>query len=450
MPSRPLPIRRPWLAPVAASAAVLAAGVGMSIGLRNQPANPPGGAAQATSTRASAGSPVQRASQPGSSSATSASSPTSGTSHPTSSTVDGSGPRELPARQIPWSAVQTGWAIATYSVSEDNTRVTAYLISPDGARYPVATLTDTPQVIDVSPDGHRALLITRVSGTPGQVRELDLTTGAVRTLYKHSGPGTIEAGYADAPGSAVLIAVHTEAETTVARWSNTGAKIGPYGTYPGRATILPTVDGTALWVGTAGKISLHAVDGTLVKAVANPTGMSRCEPLRWYDGAHALIGCTREPEDAYAVQYTLTLEGVSAQVTTSVDQPTGPAADWVGTVGGQWQAWSGPGGEQLATRGTGCQTGEYVRGGEDADRGADPIGTVRGADDDSQAIIVSVTGSTAHALVGCVETRHSLALLNTTTMTPSVVLGMPVTNGFVHDVRVVGASQWAIGLTISP
>lgn len=431
--------RARWLAPVAAAAAVVAIGVAAGTGFfgrsTGEPTVPAGSATATGSVSIS----------------TSLASP----SIPTS-VAPSAGPivaKEVGAEQIPWDRVGAGWTVAPLSTDEGQT-VQVYLISPEGTRARVGSIDGRPSITAVSSDGRRALVISQNTGERQKVRELDLTTGQLRAVYTDDSAGYIAVGYADTAGSSILVATYTEAAdgsttTTLTRRSIDGTKLGDAGSYPGITIVLPSLDGSALLVGSGGRLAFHDANGARTATVINPSGMTWCQPVRWFDPSRALVNCRPAEGSRYLVQYTVARDGTTTQMTSSFGQPTGPAPDWITDLAGQWQAWAGPDGVQFSTYGTGCSTGQYFAGDHQLGQDPKPIGTLPGTDA-PQAYVVSVIGTTAYAKVGCFEDPSSLALLDTATMTPTVVIGQPVTGGGVLGVRIIGASPWAIGVIAVP
>jgi hypothetical protein len=89
-------------------------------------------------------------------------------------------------------------------------RLQVYLLAPAGTRYPIAILTGTPQIVAVTSNARRALVLSQGSGQMPSVSELDVTTGKTRTLELSLAVADVAVGYGDSLGSSVLVASYLD------------------------------------------------------------------------------------------------------------------------------------------------------------------------------------------------------------------------------------------------
>src|SRR5690348_15696393 len=129
---------------------------------------------------------------------------------------------EAPIGAVPWSQVGPGWMLAMWSpvsgrrpgekapAGEPTYKEAAtslYLVDPAGGRYAIATFpppgnSSTPQLIDWSGDGRRALFATEAHDST-VLTEVDLRTGA-HTTFTVDG-NYLSPRYSQPDGKAVLL-----------------------------------------------------------------------------------------------------------------------------------------------------------------------------------------------------------------------------------------------------
>jgi TolB protein len=197
---------------------------------------------------------------------------------------------------VPWSEVGPGWVLDEYTVMFPKAGPAAlYLFSPQGARYRLASWPDSdtaPQLLAWSPDGKRALLVTK--STYPRTEQLTLATGKTTTfaLPRHALPvgyapprGTGIVGYTPGPTG------DCSPECDYYRYSQDGTLAGSLGAYPGGG-ILYSADGNEFAVGGGRGLELVSSNRTVIRQLAVPGMVSTsCDPVRWWNGGTILADC---------------------------------------------------------------------------------------------------------------------------------------------------------------
>jgi len=195
---------------------------------------------------------------------------------------------------VPWSHVGPGWLLAQYTTAAPEGGktgpATLYLISPGGARYPLASWRDNrtaPQLLAWSPDGKRALF--QVFSGKGGVEQLTLATGRVTTFALPGGASPI--GYTT-PGGLNIVAGRTSgSQTILARYSLSGRLIRPLGSSADGAVLYQS-SGAAFVTGTSSGLKLVSNGGSLIRKLPVPgTSANTCNPVRWWNATTILASC---------------------------------------------------------------------------------------------------------------------------------------------------------------
>lgn len=195
---------------------------------------------------------------------------------------------------VPWSHVGPGWLLAQYTTAAPEGGktgpATLYLISPGGARYPLASWRDNrtaPQLLAWSPDGKRALF--QVFSGKGGVEQLTLATGRVTTFALPGGASPI--GYTTPGGQNIVAGRTSGSQTILARYSLSGRLTRPLGSSADGA-VLYQPSGAAFVTGTSSGLKLVSNGGTLVRKLPVPgTSANACNPVRWWNATTILASC---------------------------------------------------------------------------------------------------------------------------------------------------------------
>ncbi|MDT5046529.1 MAG: hypothetical protein QOG75_2385 [Mycobacterium sp.] len=209
---------------------------------------------------------------------------------------------EAPIGAVPWSQVGPGWMLAMWSPvsgrhpgdeapagepTYEAAATTLYLVDPEGGRYAITTFPppgngSTPELVDWSGDGRRALFSTEGHRSSTVITEVDLHTGA-QTTFNVDGKN-LSPGYSRPDGKAVLLADWGYASRTssLERVDLAGNHQLTYPVGQDFHGYLSTPDGTQLVVGTASGLALMGNDGEAGK-VLPIAGQKDCAPTRWWD-----------------------------------------------------------------------------------------------------------------------------------------------------------------------
>lgn len=197
---------------------------------------------------------------------------------------------------VPWSLVGSGWILATGSVSAQS-RVSLYLIDPDGGRYLIGPVPSGTLLADWSGDGQRALFVSP-SG-PSFVRSLGLTT-AVDVMDVRTGstsgfklpPGDPPTVSFTRPDGTALLVERIPAmagAVSAGRYSLAGSVQQVYPVAYFGYTESP--DGTLLAATTQnGGTDIITNSGRPVRVTAPPAGGTYCSSS-WWDDTNLLESC---------------------------------------------------------------------------------------------------------------------------------------------------------------
>ena len=203
-------------------------------------------------------------------------------------------PATTAAAGVPWSHVGPGWVLAQYTTAAPEGGktgpATLYLISPGGARYPLANWRDNrtaPQLLAWSPDGKRALF--QIFSGKGGVEQLTLATGQVTRFALPGGATPI--GYTTPSGLNIVASRLSGSQTILARYSLSGRLIRSLGSSADGA-VLYEPNGAAFVTGTSSGLKLVSNDGPLIRKLPVPgTSANTCNPVRWWNAVTILASC---------------------------------------------------------------------------------------------------------------------------------------------------------------
>jgi TolB protein len=269
---------------------------------------------------------------------------------------------EAPIGAVPWSQVGPGWMLAMWSPvsgrrpgekapagepTYEEAATTLYLVDPAGGRYAITTFappgkSSTPQLIDWSGDGRRALLAAEVHDST-VLTEVDLHTGA-HTTFTVDG-NYLSPRYSQPDGKAVLLSRsgYAPQSGSLERVDLAGNHQLTYPVGPDFHGYISTPDGTQLVVGTASGLALMGNNGAAGKALPI-AGQTHCAPTRWWDAASTTVvaRCDTTP------QTQLWLVPIDGGKPTAL---TAPNDGHKGPDYGDMTAWQLPSGTYLQAAG---------------------------------------------------------------------------------------------------
>jgi TolB protein len=342
---------------------------------------------------------------------------------------------EAPADAVPWSQVGPGWVLATWSPltghrpgeggpdqpGPDTVTVTLFLVAPDGARYPVTTFPPSrggaPELIDWSGDKTRALFAT--SGMTRRVTEVDLRTGAQRTI-----PLTDSSAYPRytlPDGKALLLTSGAfDQPRSLVRVDLDGREQLDYPVGQDFGGVLSHPDGTELVVGARTGLALMGNDGT-PGATLPVAGQTDCGPVRWWDADATVVlaGCGGHRSQLWLVP----VDGAAPRALTA------PNDGQHGTDLGDVNAWELPAGTFVQALGA-CGVVYLAELDADGTTTEVDVPDVQGG----TIVVVGVNGDSLRlqAKAAC-GGGLSLVDYNPSTDTSTVLLGGPLNGGGVID-----------------
>ncbi len=207
--------------------------------------------------------------------------------------------KEEPRSAIPWGHVGLGWTAAVWSATNPATEGTLYLMSPSGVRYAVGQVVANTEVADVTYDGRR-ILTRGVGDAAGHIilLEWDVATGTFRSVPLP--PNATQAiSYTKPSGAAILVQTEEAGGSRVdalERYDLRGALQLRYPVKAGNGPDnsldrLQTPDGRDLVIKTGSGLVLVGNDGTIVRTLSLPTGVSSCRPAKWWSAEVFLAVC---------------------------------------------------------------------------------------------------------------------------------------------------------------
>jgi TolB protein len=314
-------------------------------------------------------------------------------------------PRTGSSAAVPWRSVGPGWVLDTYSAG---TRVrpaptTLYLVSPGGAKYPLLTwrvsATPAPTIVAWAGDKTEALFaLHSANGQPGGYGELNLATGKM-TRVAFASAATTPLGYTLPGGAQILGITQSGQNTTIARYTQSGALVKALvtvGQAPG-ASYSP--DGAKLAVPALGGLLLVSNAGGVLRKlpVTGAGAKATCEPVRWWNATTVLASCGR--------LWLVPASGARPSALTPVRNPAKPPHDY-----GDLDAWQLPSGLYLQSAGA-CGTLELNR---QAANGSITKVTVPGMTD-SPVVVTAYGAQLLIGQLGCEGSGGQLAWFNPAT-----------------------------------
>jgi hypothetical protein len=400
--------RFPWLTPLAAAASVLLLlGVGWAVG----PGRPGATAPQQTPATA----PV-------------ASSP----SRPSSTS-------DQPRSAIPWDTVGQGWAVAVVvthpaSAGSPASGTTLLLVSPQGQRYAVAGLGQPERVLDVSPDGHRALL-----SAAGSVVEWDLAAGTSRVIPL---PEQAEVRYTKPLAKALILTVGQDTNTHIERRALDGSLLLTVpvdrGWPQGMSDPVMTPDGLDVVVSTGtGLALLGNATGVVVRSYPPPAGYQRCAALRVWDARapSMLVRCTTTTDPSVSNLWAYPVDGSAPSPLTLATAAHSP---------GFWDAWPLRNGAILQSVSDSCTTtGPLGLLNSSGLADPPPLGLASLSSSAAMPAVLAVVGDTAYlTLDGCGgELQAPLYTVDLATGQAGTLIGTGTGEGAVASAVVITASR---------
>jgi hypothetical protein len=326
--------------------------------------------------------------------------------------------------------------------TRETATTTLYLVDPAGGRYAITTFgpsrDGSPELIDWSGDGSRALFKAHGPGSSTTFTEVDLHTGTTTTLP----PLSIDSSYPDPHytrpnGKALLLAT---TENVIWR---AGVRVGSVPgrlvradlagntqlTYPTDKLVstvtgeyLSTPDGTRLVLGTSTGLVLMGNDGT-VGSTLSIRGQTDCTPLRWWDGKLSTTVLAKCSADQGSQLWLVPIDGGAPTALTAPNN--GQQAPDLGNV----NAWQLPAGTYVQYLG-GC--GAIHLGKLGADGTATPV-SVPDVNVHHSILVVGVNGGDLdlEAMVAGCAPSQSLIDYNPAAGTSTVLLGPPLNGGAV-------------------
>jgi hypothetical protein len=349
---------------------------------------------------------------------------------------------EAALETVPWEQVGPGWMLATWTLhpyvpgdppnKDGSANTTLYLVDPSGVRYsitkfpPASDGSPGARLVDWSGDGGRALFYDQTADKPTPI-VVDLHTGA-QTAVPVRGGSRFTPQFTLPSGKALLLAKQDDNSNqppTLERVDLTGKRELLFPTdklgSPFSGSYLPTPDGTQLILGTDADLVVMGNDGTVVRTIAIPRGVTHCSPLRWWNGESAttlLVGCGSNMAD----QPQLWLMPLAGGAPTALTAPN--------TQEGDFDAWHVPAGTFVQTA---YQCSSYVL------EKLNPDGTtarvaVPGTNPDGSIFVVGVSGDDliVRAALSC-GPGQALIDWDPAANTSTVLLGPTVNGGSVTN-----------------
>jgi TolB protein len=356
----------------------------------------------------------------------------SGTATPSASPL----PRgqQLPISKIPWAEVGPGWSLAMLNFTGPTPPI-VYVVDPAGGRYRVPGSVPPPaDIIGWSGDKKRALMVDDVGGGVAQYFELNLTTGERFDSFD-----TTSSYSFTLPDGQALLELVSNLVTGASKLVRTNlagaAELTFPTTFPGpvrptpttwpvfNGTFLETPDGTEVVMGANLGMALVSNEGKVVLPLY-PPALGSCAPVEWWQPQVVLSDC--KSQGANQDQYWLVpISGVKP----TLFGPVG-GTNFVWDVGGEVysQTYSGQ-------KNPGC--GAIVK----LTRGVWRPATLPGAKA-GYPTIVGAYGDQLELMwesiaCGSNSTANGSQLImwsDPSTHTSSVLLGPPLTDGFVQSV----------------
>ncbi len=257
-----------------------------------------------------------------------------------------------PDTQAGWRAsVGPGWVVDATSSSTTTAPgrrgpFTIAMISPVGVRHVVATTSLDVKIVDVSPDGKRALALRNLPDFSSRVLEFDLATGTSHVVSSRS---VVWAQYSRPSAADVLLP--DSDNLAVTRVGLDGRVLTRY-RIGSLSYVVPSVNGKSIVSQSSSSRGLTVYDVTNarpVRKVADPIGYRSCIPAGTWDATQVTLQCPKTGTSAYDVARVSTTTGALQLLTHS------------GTASGDGQfgydrAWK-IGSSVLAQRSTGCGPG---------------------------------------------------------------------------------------------
>jgi len=415
---------RSWMGAAAAAVAIAAAAVGIGVVSRHGDVTP---APVATQTVSASPDPTGTP---------------SGTAKPTASAtrgVTGWGPiaaQEQPRSAIPWSQVGPGWVVGVWGASRAAQTGTLYLVSPTATRYAIASIPTNVTVVDVSPDGRRAL--TQSLDTSQAVSEWDLTGGTSRLVPQVSGrlvPGVSGLVRYSRPTAKALLVSVNPLDPLQGHLERRGLDGSLQLTFPvGSAAGIETPDGLFVVAqGSTGLTVFGNSTGAVVRSLPAPSGYGGCSPISWWSDGRAVVSCSRsDGTDVSNVWLYPVSGGPPAQLTQASSLAQRGYVD----------AWQLSGGV-LLEQAQACGYGPLdIQIGNAAPRSLGPelkgVGKALAGTDP-----VTVVNDSAYVLLasGDCSMGDGIGLVNVLTGASGTLLGPQVNGGTVFQFAVVGPSR---------
>jgi TolB protein len=306
---------------------------------------------------------------------------------------------------VPWRSVGPGWVLDTYSAG---TRArpaptTLYLVSPGGAKYPLLTwrvsATPAPTIVAWAGDKTEALFaLHSANGQPGGYGELNLVTGKM-TRVAFASAATTPLGYTLPSGAQILGITQSGQNTTIARYTQSGALVKALVTVGQALGASYSPDGAKLAVPALGGLLLVSNAGGVLRKlpVTGAGAKATCAPVRWWNATTVLASCGR--------LWLVPASGARPSALTPARNPAKPPHDY-----GDLDAWQLPSGLYLQSAGA-CGTLELNR---QAASGSITKVTVPGMTD-SPVVVTAYGAQLLIGQLGCEGSGGQLAWFNPAT-----------------------------------
>ncbi|BBY25687.1 TolB family protein [Mycobacterium stomatepiae] len=267
---------------------------------------------------------------------------------------------EASLETVPWSQVGPGWMLAMWSPvpglhpgempppgspTWQTATTTLYLVDPAGGRYPITSFPppgegSSPELVDWSGDGTRALFVTNQKGHRA-ITEVDLRSGAQRTFTVEGNEASPR--YTRPDGKALLLHGWNSARPkSLERVDLDGNHQLTYPVAQDFQGFLSTPDGTQLVLGAASGLALMGNDGVPGKALPLD-GQKDCSPMRWWD-AGSKVALARCGSSKGSQLWLVPIDGGTPTALTAPNDGNGP--DY-----GDLNAWQLPAGTFLQAAG---------------------------------------------------------------------------------------------------
>jgi TolB protein len=325
-------------------------------------------------------------------------------SAPPTGAAQATAPRTASSAAVPWRSVGPGWVLDTYSAgTRARPAPTAlYLVSPGGAKYRLLTwpvsATPAPTIVAWAGDKTEALFaLPSANGQPGY-GELNLATGKM-TRVAFASAATTPLGYTLPSGAQILGITQRGQNTTIARYTQSGALVKALVTSGQALGASDSPDGAKLAVPALGGLLLVSNAGGVLRKlpVAGAGAKATCEPVRWWNATTVLASCGR--------LWLVPASGARPSALTPVRNPAKPPHDY-----GDLDAWQLPSGLYLQSAGA-CGTLELNR---QAANGSITKVTVPGMTD-SPVVVTAYGSQLLIGQLGCEGSGGQLAWFNPAT-----------------------------------